>query len=127
MNTEEAQIKNLLWLSRFRRYWVKRGRIDNSQIGVRIFPAKIRYWIRDKKRNLKTDVHIYADGKVYLVESAWLNAEDHYTQFDSHFQKYRVTKKRHSLRIRGGTYKEPENKMGGPYKLDIRPLKNSPN
>lgn len=123
MNTEAEQARNLEWLNYFGKYWDKRGRIDWFKLGARIFPAKIRYWIRDKERNLNTEVHIHADGKVYLVNVAWLNADDHYTEFDPHFQKYRVTKRTHSLRIRGGAFRAPENKMGGPYKLDIKPLK----
>jgi hypothetical protein len=124
MNSEDEQHRNYNALLRFGKYWEVKGRIKWFKVGTRIFRARIWYWINDKKRELITDVHINQDGDVYLAEVGWLNADDHYTLFNPHFQTYRLTKRRRTLRIRHWA----RNKMGGPYRLDIRPLmsKNAP-
>ena len=120
MNNEAEQRKSLLAVSKFVTHWESRGRIEQ-----RAFQADVRYWIRGKKRSLNTLVQLHSDGVVYVLPASWLNADDHYTQFNPKFQSYKFTTIRHALRIRGGSNKPPEDKMGGQYKVVVRPLKKS--
>lgn len=117
LNSEEEQRKSYLAKNRFAAYWEER------HVDVRAFTAAVQYWIRgDKRDDLKTRVFLFPDGKVYVEPTEWLNKDDHYTEFNPRYQTFRLTGVRRALRIKGGTNYPPEDKMGGPYKLDIRPL-----
>jgi len=75
------------------------------------------------KRSVDTNVHFRPNGTVYIADSGWFNSLDHYAEFNPDFQRYTVGKRRHGLSIHGGDLEPPEDKMGPPYLIDIRPKK----
>lgn len=117
-NDEAQKRRNLDHLSRFETHWEGLG-VDFADF----FPCLLRLRYRGLDRKVRTTARLFPGGKVYASEAEWFNAADHYSEFLAEFQTYRLTKRRRALRIYGGGSRPPEDKMGGPYIFDIRPIR----
>ena len=68
--------------------------------GVAFFPANVIYEFGGQSRFVATSVFIYLPGNIQLMDASWLNADDHYIEFNSEWQDFSVTSS-NSLMIEG--------------------------
>ena len=108
------ELNNWDIIHEFLRIWEKPANLEgNDQLAI--VPCQLAYGIGRDIKHVSTVAHVWVkSGKVSLLDSKWLNADDYYSEFDVRWQKFALTPGR-ALRIEGSGPKL------GPYWVEIAP------
>jgi hypothetical protein len=122
---QQAQDKNQSVIRNFLKIWRRRGALIRDAPSVCTFQCSARYRFRADDLVFSTQAYIQLSGPnsydIQFYENGGLIAETFYTKFSPKFQMFTLTKTKSALRIKGGSTDPPEDKMGGPYVIDVIP------